>query len=123
MPHESEVAKSLDETRPPRRQACSRTALALLAPKLGYGLTAEVELRMIMQLNVANKAAFLPAMGQVDHGFAAVVNMAVEGNVFDLAVAVDDFDAVEFNGVAAHKKLEPRKSAILDGRHGSYRDR
>ena len=64
-----------------------------MAPKLGYGLTAEVELRMIMQLNVVNEAAPLPAMWQVDHGFAAVVNMAVEGHVFDLAIAVEDFDA------------------------------
>ena len=107
------MAESFNDTRPPRRRACSRTALAFLAPKLGYGLTAEVELRMIMQLNVTNKAALLPAMGQVDHGFAAVVNLAVEGYVFDLAIAVEDFDAVEFDAVAAHKKLEPRKPAIL----------
>ena len=90
----------------------SRRASALLAPKLGDSLTAEVGPRMIVQFNVANKAALLPAMWQVDHGFASVANHAVEGHVFDLAIAVEDFDAVEFDVIAAHNKLEPRKFAI-----------
>ena len=68
---------------------------------------------MIMQLNVANKAALVPTMWQVDHGFAAVVNMTVKDHVFDLPVAKVDLDTLEPDVVAAHNQLQPRKLAIL----------
>ena len=44
---------------------------------------------MIVQLDVANEAAIVPAMRQVDNGFAAIVDMLVEDNVFNFAVAED----------------------------------
>ena len=68
---------------------------------------------MIVQLDIANETALMPAMGQVEHRITAVVNHAIKGDVFNLAIAEEDLDAVEFDVVAAHKQLEPRKLAIL----------
>src|SRR5271157_4561150 len=88
-------------------------ASALLAPKLRDSLTAEVGPRMIVQLDIANETALMPAMGQVEHRITAIVDHAIKGDVFNLAIAEEDLDAVEFDVVAAHKQLEPRKLAIL----------
>ena len=42
---------------------------------------------MVVQLDVANEAAIVPAVRQVDNGFAAIVDVLVENNVFNFAVA------------------------------------
>ena len=68
---------------------------------------------MVAPFGVLNEPAFVPAMRQLDHGFAAVVDWTVEGHILDLAVAVEDFDAAELDIIAANDQLEPLELAVV----------
>ena len=84
-----------------------------LAPKLGDGLALKIQAGMIMQLNLLNVTALMLAVRKLDIGFAAVPNMMLERHDLCLAIAKNDFDAVQLNVVFIDFELEPRELAIM----------
>ena len=74
---------------------------------------APIGLSVIVQHDFLDEAALVPAVRQRDIGLAAFVDMMIEDNLFDLAVAVNDFDGVELDLGLADLQLEPNELAFV----------
>jgi hypothetical protein len=67
---------------------------------------------MIVQLDIADVTALVPAMRQLDIGFAAVADVMIEDDVLHLAISEEHFDAVQLDVVFVDLEFQPLELAI-----------